>query len=424
MSGEFMVTRSPGTQIVPQVACFERPGDRRRGLCRWSMSLRVLCLGMVVSSQSLVPSRAADPEPPRFTSSLFDGQTLNGWTAENGCKIGVADGLLVLQDGNGWLRSDSMYADFVLHVEWKALKPAGYDAGIYIRTPAGGAPFPAAGYQVNLLENKEGNIGNLPGAASTGLVKKGDWNSFDISVVGDTVALEINGRLAYKVGGLKGAAGYVGLQCEVPLGGQFQFRNVRITEIGARSLFNGQDLTGWEGAGEPAEKCWQVREGWLECTGAPGPWLRSREEYGDFNLRFDYQVSAEGNSGVYVRVPADGNHHRENESAPPAGFEVQILDDAAPKYKDLKDYQYSASVYDIAGATQHVCKPAGQWNTLEIDARGQRIVVTHNGVVVADVTEEEFPLIKLRQTRGFLGLQNHSTLVKFRNLRVSGPLPR
>ena len=168
---------------------------------------------------------------------------------------------------------------------------------------------------------------------------------------------------------------------------------------------------------------WKVEDGILQCTGTRGPWLRSKEQYDDFNLRFEYQVSPEGNSGVYVRVPSDGNHHRENDNAPPAGFEVQILDDAAPKYKDLKDYQFSGSVYDIAGATRRVSKPAGQWNTLEINARGQRIAITHNGVVVVDLDEDKFPLIKLRQTKGFLGLQNHSTLVKFRKLRIGPPLP-
>jgi hypothetical protein len=386
----------------------------------------VAVVGIVVCTSLFATARlsAIDTAPVQFTTSLFDGQSLGDWTAENGCQIGVSEGLLVLEEGNGWLRSGFRYSDFVLHVEWKALKESGYDAGIYIRTLAEGAPFPATGYQVNLHEGQEGNIGNLPGASSTGLVKRGQWNAFDITVVGDTVSLAINGKEAYKVGGLKQSTGFIGLQCEVPLGGQFQFRNLRITEFGHRPLYNGKDLTGWEGAGEPAEKCWQVRDGWLECTGAAGPWLRTQEEFGDFNLRFEYQVAPEGNSGVYVRVPADGNHHRENEDAPAAGFEVQILDDAAPKYKDLKDYQYSGSVYDIAGATRHVAKPPGRWNTLEIEARGQQVVVNHNGVIVVDLTEEKFPLIKLRQARGFLGLQNHSTLVKFRNLRIGAPLPR
>jgi hypothetical protein len=389
------------------------------------MDLRIMkslaMIGVVAWSSLLF---SADAPQVEFSSSLFDGQSLSGWTTENGCQIGVSDGLLVLEGGNGWLRSDLAYSDFVLHVEWKALKKSDYDAGIYIRTLAAGQPFPKTGYQVNLLEGKEGNIGNLPGASSTGLTKPGEWNAFDITVVGDTVSLAINGKQAYKTAGLKQSAGYIGLQCEVPLGGQFQFRNLQISEFGYRSLYNGKDLAGWEGAGQPAEKCWQVRDGWLECTGASGPWLRSIEEFGDFNLRFEYQVAPEGNSGVYVRVPADGNHHREDDQAPPAGFEVQILDDAAPKYKDLKDYQFSGSVYDIAGATSHISKPAGEWNTLEIDARGQQIVVTHNGVVVVDLTGEKFPLIKLRQIKGFLGLQNHSTLVKFRNLRVGPPLPR
>lgn len=395
-----------------------------RAATRNPVGPRAACLLVLVTIVSVSWLRAADAPQARFTSSLFDGRTLHGWTAENGCEIGVTDGLLELKGGDGWLRSDLAYADFVLHVEWKALKKSEYDAGIYIRTLAEGKPFPKTAYQVNLLEGKEGNIGNLPGATSTGLVKPGDWNAFDITVVGDTVSLAINGKPAYKVGGLKQPSGYVGLQCEVPKGGQFQFRNLSISELGFRGLFNGKDLEGWEGAGESAEKCWQVQNDCLECTGAKGPWLKSKEEFGDFNLRFEYQVSDEGNSGVYVRVPADGNHHRENDQAPPAGFEVQILDDAAPKYKDLKDYQFSGSVYDIAGATSHVAKPAGQWNTLEIDARGQQIVVTHNGIVVVDLTEDKFPLIKLRQTRGFLGLQNHSTLVKFRNLRLGAPLPR
>jgi hypothetical protein len=49
--------------------------------------------------------------------------------------------------------------------------------------------------------------------------------------------------------------------------------------------------------------------------------------------------------------------------------------------------------------------------------------VTHNGLVVVDLDEEEFPLIRLREKKGFLGLQNHNTLVKFRNVRVGPPLP-
>lgn len=310
-----------------------------------------------------------------------------------------------------------------MHVEWKALQAEKYDAGIYIRTPRGGSPFPKEGTQINLLQGKEGNIGSLTGASSTGLVIPDSWNAFDITAIGNTVELSINGKPAYKASGLKKAVGYVGFQVEVPLGGQFLIRNVSITELGSKSLFNGNDLAGWEGADQPAEKCWEVKDRTLICTGKPGPWLRTKEEYGDFNLRFQYQVAAGGNSGVYVRVPANGNHHRENETQPPAGFEVQILDDAAEQYKSLKDYQYSASIYDIAGAQPKVSKPAGQWNSLEIDCKAGVLTTFHNGEMVTQVTPEKHPASKLRQLKGFLGLQNHNTEVKFRDVRIGPALP-
>lgn len=361
--------------------------------------------------------------PAGFHSALFDGVSLEGWTVENGAEVEVTDGMLLLKGGDGWLRSDHVHTDFVLHLEWKALKAHEYDAGIYIRTPREGAPFPRGGYQVNLLEGKEGNIGNLPGAASTGLIRPGEWNSFDITVTGDEVATVINGKPAWTASGLKNPSGYVGFQVEVPKGGQFLIRNVTLTETGFESLFNGRDLAGWEGGDGPAEKCWKVEDGAVVCTGEKGPWLRSAKEYGDFTLRFDYQVSDGGNSGIYVRVPADGNHHRENDTLPPAGFEVQVLDDAAKQYEKLKPYQYCGSVYDILGAAARVGRPAGMWNSMEIHCHGPYVTTTHNGRVIVEVTPAAHPLISLRQTSGFLGLQNHSTVVRFRNLRVGPSRP-
>jgi len=200
-------------------------------------------------------------------------------------------------------------------------------------------------------------------------------------------------------------------------------RNLQITELGFSSLFNGQDFSGWEGAGQDANTCWKVEDGLLVCTGQKGPWLKSCCEYGDYSLRFDYQLAPGGNSGVYVRVPQDGNHHRENEAKPAAGFEVQVLDDADPQYAKLKDFQYSASIYDIVGANPRNTRPAGQWNTLEINCDGYHVTTRHNGVVVTDITAESHPAIKLRELKGFLGLQNHSTQVKFRNLRIGAPVP-
>lgn len=186
----------------------------------------------------------------------------------------------------------------------------------------------------------------------------------------------------------------------------------------SESLFNGRDLSGWEPVGKRAADDWTVVDGCLVCRGKQHSWLRSSRQFGDFRLALEYQVSAGANSGVYVRVPADGNHHRDRSTAPPAGFEIQILDDHAPRYSQLKDYQYSASLYDIAGARPRVSKRAGAWNTLVIECRGSHVTVVHNGVRVVDARPEQFPLLALRNTRGFLGLQSHNGVVRFRKLSI------
>ena len=208
----------------------------------------------------------------------------------------------------------------------------------------------------------------------------------------------------------------------MPGGGQFEFKNIKVTEIGFQSLFNGQDLNGWEGAGQDAAKCWTVKDGVLLCTGEKGPWLRSRQQHGDFCLRLDYQVREGGNSGVYVRVPEDGAHHRKDLGDDAAGVEIQVLDDHAKRYAKLNAYQYCGSVYAIAPSTKHVGREPGEWNSLEINCAGAHYRITHNGVVIVNATEEEFPELARRKSEGFLGLQNHSEEVGFRNLRIGPPI--
>jgi hypothetical protein len=194
--------------------------------------------------------------------------------------------------------------------------------------------------------------------------------------------------------------------------------SIRAAGGDAQSLFNGRDLAGWEPIGKQATADWLAQDGCLVCRGAHHSWLRSSREYADFRLQLEYQVSEGANSGVYVRVPADGNHHRDFASLPPAGFEIQILDDHAARYAGLKDYQFSASLYDIAGARPRVSKSAGAWNTLEIECAGTRVTVIHNGARVVDAQPHQFPLLALRNTRGYLGLQSHNGIVRFRNIRI------
>ncbi len=353
-------------------------------------------------------------EPAGVRLSLFNGQNLDGWHVTS-CQTGVENGAIVIQDGDGFVRTDHQYRDFILELSWRARKAEKWDSGIYIRAalPKEGKAWPDK-YQINLKQADEGNLIGFPKGRSTGLVKAGEWNHMKVTVVGTTAKMEINGKPAWETDGLTQLEGYIGLQCEVPGGGQYEFKDIYVTELGYRSLFDGKSLEGWEGAGQDAAACWQVADGLLMCTGKKGPWLRSQDQFGNFDLRLDYKLKPGGNSGVYVRVPADGNHHGNN-----SGVEIQILDDKADKYKTLKGYQYTGGVYDIAAPKQRVGRDSGQWNSLEILVRGQRYVIVHNGITIVDADVEEYPDLKVRRQDGFLGLQNHSEEVWYRNVRLS-----
>lgn len=167
------------------------------------------------------------------------------------------------------------------------------------------------------------------------------------------------------------------------------------------SIFDGKTLDGWKGAttGYTAEN------GLLVCQKKGGGNLFTVKEYGDFIFRFDFKLEPGGNNGVSVR-----------------GQEIQILDDYAPQYKNLKACQYHGSIYCKVPAKRGATKPAGEWNTQEIMVQGSRWKVTVNGTVIVDVDLATLPETKdlAKRSRGPLGFLGHGAHLEFRNLRVKG----
>src|SRR5687768_2622787 len=76
-------------------------------------------------------------------SSLWNGKDLDGWVV-TGCQAGVEDGLLVLQGGDGLVRTEHRYRDFVLELKWRPRKADAFDSGIFFRCelPPEGKPWP------------------------------------------------------------------------------------------------------------------------------------------------------------------------------------------------------------------------------------------------------------------------------------------
>jgi hypothetical protein len=184
---------------------------------------------------------------------------------------------------------------------------------------------------------------------------------------------------------------------------------------GFEPLFNGKDLTGWKVHGGKME-VWGVADGMLFVQGGGGGWLFTEKEYGDFEVRLEYKVPRGGNSGVALRAPRMGDPAYQ-------GMEIQILDDYADQYKNLRPTQYTGSIYDVVPPSRRVTKPAGEWNRMRIVAKGRKVLVEINGekVVDADLDEHKDSFKKhpgLERKEGHLGLQSHDGRVEFRNLYV------
>ncbi len=193
-------------------------------------------------------------------------------------------------------------------------------------------------------------------------------------------------------------------------------------EPGFLTLFNGKDLKGWHLARGKGPG-YIVENGVLVAPADGGGNLYTEEEYANFIFRFQFKLSPNGNNGVGIRAPYEGD-------AAYQGMEIQILDDDGPEYKGkLRPAQYTGSIYDVVPAKQGHLKPVGEWNSEEITANGRRITVKLNGAVIvdADLDSVQDPAVLkkhpgLQRTTGHIGFLGHDTRVEFRNIRVK-PLP-
>ncbi|HEX2972951.1 MAG TPA: DUF1080 domain-containing protein [Tepidisphaeraceae bacterium] len=199
--------------------------------------MRMICFAatlLLLANFSLAQDTpAANSKEKDKYVTLFDGKTLKGWKVI-GCEAEVQDGAIFIKAGNGVVRPDRKYKDFVFELDWKALKADNWDSGIYFRCedPIKGDPWPwPKKYQANLKKDLEGNVDELKGASSTGLTKPGEWNHLKLTVIGTKAELELNGKPAWKADGVETPTGYISLQAEVPGGGQYLFRNIRVLEI-------------------------------------------------------------------------------------------------------------------------------------------------------------------------------------------------
>lgn len=195
---------------------------------------------------------------------------------------------------------------------------------------------------------------------------------------------------------------------------------------GYEPIFNGKDLSGWQGlvenpiarskmtadelaakqrvADEKAKESWSVKDGAIYFTGE-GSNLCTIRPYGDFEMLVDWKISRNGDSGIYLR----------------GSPQVQIWD---PTGKEEAAKVGSGGLYNNQQnrSTPLVLadNPVGEWNTFHIKMVGDRVTVHLNGVLVVDNTvmenywDRSIPIFPEEA----IELQAHGNELAFRNIYV------
>lgn len=201
-----------------------------------------------------------------------------------------------------------------------------------------------------------------------------------------------------------------------------------------KSLFNGKDLTGWHVDVPEADKNPNVRpsfitrDGKLVSMGKPGGHLITDAEYSDYKLVVEYRfVKEAGNCGVLVHA----SKPRELYGMFPKSIEVQMMSGNAgdfwcigenievpemEKRRPRKEGQaFGGGPKDarrIINLTDNSEKPLGEWNTMEIECKGDEVKVHVNGDLVNHGS-------KSTATKGKIALQAEGVEVEFRKVELT-----
>lgn len=187
---------------------------------------------------------------------------------------------------------------------------------------------------------------------------------------------------------------------------------------GFTALFNGKDLSNWQGLIElpkrnkmkpeeleAAQKAanqkylphWSVKDGILVYDGK-GQSLQTAKDYGNFEMHCDWKIGVKGDSGIYVR----GNP------------QIQIWDNpegSGGLYNNQKNPRKPLKVAD---------KPVGEWNHFRIVMKDDKVTVYLNGELVVDNTplENYWEKGKPLPEKGPIELQHHGNPLYFKNIYI------
>jgi hypothetical protein len=165
-------------------------------------------------------------------------------------------------------------------------------------------------------------------------------------------------------------------------------------------LFDGKSLDHWDQIGDAN---WKLEDGAAVANKGAG-YLVSKDSYGDFQLRVEFWVNDEANSGVFIRCEDPQKVTGTN------AYEVNI-------YDQRPDPTYGTGAIVNVAKVDPMPKAGGKWNTYEITAKGSHFTAVLNGIKTAEGNDD-------KHKSGHIALQHGATkvkdagIVKFRKVEI------
>lgn len=195
---------------------------------------------------------------------------------------------------------------------------------------------------------------------------------------------------------------------------------------GTIELFNGKDLAGWTHVlAEPdvsRDAVWFVRDGLLVCKGTPLGVLHTERAFQNFTLVVEYRWAPgtkPGNNGILTRINGPARPL-------PRCAEVQLMHGNAGDVLGLQGMMVAGGQprhfqvlnHAVAGDIRGVRKlsdaerPGGEWNRMEVVARGDNYKVWLNGIEINQAMGVEV-------LAGPVGVQSEGGEIHFRRVALT-----
>jgi hypothetical protein len=168
---------------------------------------------------------------------------------------------------------------------------------------------------------------------------------------------------------------------------------------GWTTLVDGARMSTFDGWTQIGEGNWSFTDGALQGKNGKLGYLVSKASYTDFEIRAEFWADEDANSGIFLRCQDRNKVGADN------AYEVNIFDKRPdPTYG-------TGAIVDFAKVAQPAPKAANRWNTVEITARGDRLVVLLNGQQTVDVRNGKF-------ASGPIALQSAAGTIRFRKVQI------